>query len=191
MPLVRCPRCGELLHNSRICRNCDTNVGEFEDLICVGCAGTLRRCPGCKAEISSHAAECPHCGFDIKSVREKICSYCRTPAAKTPPKTSAARAAKPKNISALKRFRTLLCVLTAVFIFVSGIFFYKGWRVKNNYRNSDSYLQSENAYVGGDAYNYIINGTYFTGYMVLGTSCMVGSMILLSGAIYISLKIRE
>ena len=33
---------------------------------------------------------------------------------------------------------------------------------------------NKNAYVGGDAYNYIVNGTYFTGFSVLG----VGSLLI-------------
>ncbi len=39
-----------------------------------------------------------------------------------------------------------------------------------NYSSSDYYYDYDdnvNAYVGGDAYNYIINGTYFAGFMAL------------------------
>lgn len=38
--------------------------------------------------------------------------------------------------------------------------------------------EKRNAYVGGDAYNYIINGTYFAGYEAIG-----GSLILLGGVL--------
>lgn len=34
-----------------------------------------------------------------------------------------------------------------------------------------------NAYVGGDAYNYIINTGYFTGCMVASGSCLIGSIL--------------
>ena len=34
-----------------------------------------------------------------------------------------------------------------------------------------------NAYVGGDAYNYIINGTYATAYFVLAGSSFIGSIL--------------
>ena len=45
-----------------------------------------------------------------------------------------------------------------------------------NYRNSNTsyYSKSVNAYVGGDAYNYIINACYFTGYVSLG-GCLLYS----------------
>ncbi|MDN4494921.1 hypothetical protein [Ureibacillus aquaedulcis] len=42
------------------------------------------------------------------------------------------------------------------------------------YENSDSYFEeSINTYVGGDAYNYIINGTYTVAYFVLALVFMV------------------
>ncbi|WP_202973694.1 hypothetical protein [Metasolibacillus meyeri] len=51
--------------------------------------------------------------------------------------------------------------------------FYKMF-VYENYGDSD-YLSSysKNAYVGGDAYNYIINGTYTTAYFILALMSMV------------------
>lgn len=49
------------------------------------------------------------------------------------------------------------------------------------YENPDSYLRdSVNAYVGGDAYNFIINGTHATAYFVLATLfAIVGSTMLI------------
>ena len=45
---------------------------------------------------------------------------------------------------------------------------FKGIDKLTNYYNSDSYPSlNENAYVGGDAYNYIINGTHATAFFVL------------------------
>ncbi len=70
-------------------------------------------------------------------------------------------------------------VLIAVVLIIASAFFaWKGYDCKTNYHNSE--WKIENAYVGGDAYNYIINGTYFTGYMVLSGSCGLGAIILLS-----------
>ena len=68
----------------------------------------------------------------------------------------------------------------SIFCFIiAGIFFYKGYDAKNNYHNSEYYTSlNKNAYVGGDAYNYIINGTYFTGYSV------IASAFLLSGVMF-------
>ena len=44
-----------------------------------------------------------------------------------------------------------------------------GFNKMLNYRNSNTsyYSKSVNAYVGGDAYNYIINGNYATAHFVL------------------------
>lgn len=54
-----------------------------------------------------------------------------------------------------------------------GMGFYKMFVYEN--ADEDSYFSSENvnAYVGGDAYNYIINGTYATSYFVLAIVFMV------------------
>lgn len=42
---------------------------------------------------------------------------------------------------------------------------------------SNSVIQQVNAYVGGDAYNYIINGTYFTAYSIRSLQCTVQSSV--------------
>ena len=48
----------------------------------------------------------------------------------------------------------MLCIVLAILTLT-------GFDKKDNYYNPEgSLLSSENAYVGGDAYNYIINGTY-------------------------------
>ena len=50
--------------------------------------------------------------------------------------------------------------------FLCGCYtFFKGMDKLTNYKNTD--YSSINAYVGGDAYNYIINGTHATAYFVL------------------------
>ena len=50
----------------------------------------------------------------------------------------------------------------------SAIAFYFGYDKLTNYYNSENFPRlNRNAYVGGDAYNYIINGTYFSGYLSL------------------------
>ena len=52
-----------------------------------------------------------------------------------------------------------------------------GFNKMLNYRNSNTsyYSKSVNAYVGGDAYNYIINACYFTGYVSLGGCLLIVS----------------
>ncbi len=59
-----------------------------------------------------------------------------------------------------KYFGKVLFCLAAVFIILFGIMTYKGYDKITNYYNSDYSMLNKNAYVGGDAYNYIINGTY-------------------------------
>lgn len=45
------------------------------------------------------------------------------------------------------------------------------------FRYDDSSWDPVNAYVGGDAYNFIINGTYATAYFVLAAGCMIAATI--------------
>lgn len=71
-----------------------------------------------------------------------------------------------------KIFKLVACILLIMGI----IFFVLGFQKKNNY-NSGEYGDAKNAYVGGDAYNYIINANYFTGYIVLGSTCILSSTI--------------
>ncbi|WP_251648697.1 hypothetical protein [Rummeliibacillus stabekisii] len=57
-----------------------------------------------------------------------------------------------------------------------GMGFYKLFAYEN-YNSDDDYFSDSslnvNAYVGGDAYNYIINAGQTTAYFVLGLICMV------------------
>lgn len=59
---------------------------------------------------------------------------------------------------------------------------YKGIDKMTNYYNSENYPDlNQNAYVGGDAYNYIINGNYATAFFVLTAMFVlaaIGLMIL-------------
>lgn len=53
---------------------------------------------------------------------------------------------------------------------ISLIFICIGFDKLLRYKNGDVYpYELHNAYVGGDAYNYIINGNYATAYFVLAT----------------------
>lgn len=62
---------------------------------------------------------------------------------------------------------TVWCWL-AIASFLGGcITLYKGIDKMTNYYNSEYSSRLVNAYVGGDAYNYIINGTYATAFFVL------------------------
>lgn len=81
------------------------------------------------------------------------------------------------------RSRTALKVISVVLLAASLFAIYKGFDCILNYRNSDFSSLNVNAYVGGDAYNYIINGTYFAGYMALGGGALVSAALLWCSAL--------
>lgn len=80
-----------------------------------------------------------------------------------------------------KNALTILLVLALSMTIIGSVFMFKGHDVKTNYYNSETY--GENAYVGGDAYNYIINGTYFTAYSVMGMGSYIIAAIFFTGAL--------
>lgn len=64
----------------------------------------------------------------------------------------------------------ILKVFSGITFVVSAVFFGLGLDKMFNYDNGEYYpYEYHNAYVGGDAYNYIINGNYATGFFVLAT----------------------
>lgn len=77
-------------------------------------------------------------------------------------------------------------LLSSVALILAGIFFIRcGFDKKDNYYHSEGYSSLDvNAYVGGDAYNFIINGTYFAGYCALGGALLICGTI--TGAIGLS-----
>lgn len=80
----------------------------------------------------------------------------------------------------MKKISIWMPIIAAILIVISISCINKGFDCKDNYYNSDKYaILNQNAYVGGDAYNFIINGTYFTGYSVLGGASGLGAIILL------------
>ena len=91
---------------------------------------------------------------------------------------------------AASKLRTVKVIFIIVGIILIGIGFYKYIVYENN--NSEySYLYDDeeenvNAYVGGDAYNYIINGTYFTAYSILGVGSFIIATIAGVGAVFLS-----
>lgn len=86
----------------------------------------------------------------------------------------------------------VICIIFAIIgIVLIGI----GFDKIKSYENPDSeyeYLYDEedyvNSYVGGDAYNYIINGTYFTAYAVMGTGAFLISAIIGVASVFINIS---
>lgn len=75
----------------------------------------------------------------------------------------------------MKRGIATALIIIAIICFIIGcIAMVEAFDKIENYSYS-------NKYVGGDAYNYIINGTYFTGYAVIGMGCYIVASITLVG----------
>lgn len=89
----------------------------------------------------------------------------------------------------MKVFFVLIGILAIV---VSIFFFYQAYDKYANYYQSSLGLSSRdiNVYVGGDAYNYIINGNYFTGFSVLGVGSLLLGMLCI-GIAYIYSQVEE
>lgn len=74
--------------------------------------------------------------------------------------------------------KKILILVGIISLFLSTYFFYQSYDKFNNYRNSETFsIINENVYVGGDAYNYIINSNYFTGFNILGVGSVLLSLI--------------
>ena len=86
----------------------------------------------------------------------------------------------------MKKCIPLLFTVAAIFYLVSGVMLYKGYDKMTNYYQSEySASRNVNAYVGGDAYNYIINGNYATGFFVLSAGFMITGTIFLSSGVIV------
>ena len=84
----------------------------------------------------------------------------------------------------MKKSSSVCIVVAAILVIIGSVFYYRGFDKKNNYLNSADYSDlNQNAYVGGDAYNYIINSEYFVGYIT------IGSMAFVCGSIFACLGI--
>ncbi|EPD85990.1 MULTISPECIES: hypothetical protein [Paenibacillus] len=86
-----------------------------------------------------------------------------------------------------------LCFTFAAILLTAGcLLIYLGFDKKFNYYSSEKFTDlNRNAYVGGDAYNYIINSNYFTGYGVLGCSAFICATMFFCTALYLRSKDQE
>ncbi len=83
----------------------------------------------------------------------------------------------------MKRASSICIAVAIILIILGSVFFYQGFDKKNNYYSDSTNSElSKNAYVGGDAYNYIINSEYFVGYIVMGSAAYIcGSIFICLG----------
>lgn len=83
-----------------------------------------------------------------------------------------------------KNVSTILFIIAIICIIVGAIMLNKGHDKMTNYYSSSYFGSSQNAYVGGDAYNYIINGTYSTTFCIVGMGCLIMALISFIGGCY-------
>jgi len=121
-------------------------------------------CNNCKKPISDDCEICPFCGA-VTGIEEDI--------------EEDIEETSQVNLITLRKFCVWLMLIISITLVCAGIgFTIKAYNKKNDY----SY---ENRYVGGDAYNYVINGTYFTGYANFASGCFISSAVLFCGAIIV------
>ena len=126
--------------------------------------------------------KCPKCGQLLTAEPGAVgtCPKCNTRVVcpKEDPEKNVVDATQ-RQITQTKSNESGLLVLSILFFITSGYFLFQAYDKITNYRNAD--FSSVNAYVGGDAYNYIINGTYSTTYVVIAlifVVCAFGCLIL-------------
>ncbi len=138
----------------------------------------MANCPNCGGEIKEMAIECKHCRIKIVDYTsdaelkeldnrthqghpqtdvnvEKILSY-----------------ASDENLS--KNNTQWLLISACISYLMAAIFLGLGFHKMFVYKPPDSgYDTITNVYVGGDAYNYIINANYATAYFSLAVFCVI------------------
>lgn len=88
-----------------------------------------------------------------------------------------------------KKLKLISLIVSGVFTVAAVVFVSLGFYKMFVYENPDRlFADTKNAYVGGDAYNYIINANYATGYFVLALICIV---IVVSALIYHRLLVMQ
>lgn len=193
--LIKCSSCGYALDdgNEEItckCSSCgNVSEGNLANFATDDLEDTLKHLDDAvsKSTVSTNLIRCPECGQEVKDT-ETSCPECGYPITKYEKKRQMSR---KSCVDGLRSMRTMVIIFAVICFIVSGVFFGKSNNVKNEYHNSEYSVLNKNAYVGGDAYNYIINGTYFTGYSVIASATLICGMILISNSIMLSVKIKE
>ena len=167
--LVSCPECGQEVPTlAEKCQNCGypikTLMTDTPTTICRSC--------GSQVSNKSDDVFCTICGFPkAQASVVNVVNSAKQPSAQIPITQNAGlKSTKP-------RFPVVMAILFFIF---SAVFYNFGIHKMCVYVNSDSrYRDSVNAYVGGDAYNYIINGTYSTSFFVLGVGFMMAGILMI------------
>lgn len=154
-------------------------------------------CPECGNEILlQNIKSCPECGYPIDSsdLREQL-SIKVDPMTNHEPEVldttheSVKKGNDNGNRTEKKNISKVLFSVAVVMYIVCAIMLYKGYDKMTNYHNSETYYSlNKNAYVGGDAYNYIINGTHATAFFTLSAGLMTSGAVFTLGGIYFRKK---
>lgn len=137
-------------------------------------------CEKCGAMIPNGQSKCKKCGWEApKNKQETVISSIEE---------QALTVSEEKHSAKAKTKWSVWCYLAIASLCCGTFTFYKGLDKMFRYDSGDSYPHKYvNAYVGGDAYNYIINGTYATAFFVL-TAMFVLAAIGLVAVHYVSKK---
>ena len=80
----------------------------------------------------------------------------------------------------MKQFGTFLIILSLVLFVGCAVLANTSLDKVNHYAGyTDGETETVNVYVQGDAYNFIINSVYFSGYAVYAAACGLGGIICL------------
>lgn len=133
-------------------------------------------CKKCGTEITREDHICTNCSYDNSPKEEQgtektdTVSVPVTPAAPMPENitTPAARTNNNNGNKFDAKRLSNWCWGSIASLMCGAFTFFMGLNKLLRYDSGDSYpYEPVNAYVGGDAYNYIINGTHATAYFVL------------------------
>ena len=130
------------------------------------------KCNNCGKELNEYDEVCPVCGNKtLLSVDEKISEN----------NINEIKASKGRINNRSDSFKIKAWISYAVALLCTGVGFYKMYY----YNNPEySFMDSVNAYVGGDAYNYIINSNYAAAWFTLAVAMVVlGSALLICSEI--------
>lgn len=121
---------------------------------------------------------CPHCGQMQALPADGRCIKCKEQIhsqningleANSKSGINEKKVIQPKNQAKRSKSKYTAHIVFACLSFAAAAFsVLEGFDKYTNYYNSEySTILNENAYVGGDAYNYIINASYMTAFFVL------------------------
>lgn len=137
-------------------------------------------CKKCGAMIPNGQLKCEKCGWEVLQNDQDVVS--------SPTEEQALTVSGQNHAEKVKTKWSVWCYLAIASLCCGAFTFYKGLDKMFRYDSGDSYPHKYvNAYVGGDAYNYIINGTYATAFFVL-TAMFVLAAIGLVAVHYVSKK---